>query len=100
MGSKEDIFFLIHQFAASSAMEAMTQALEEVSDPLEKLLRMVRAEFNTMDKLADAIMLIYQEGHILKKPLLRSLLKKTGASGSVRVNHRRMCQDRCASGVQ
>jgi 3-oxoacyl-[acyl-carrier protein] reductase len=79
VGSKEDIFFLIHQFAAGSAMEAMTQALEEVSDPLEKLRRMVRAEFNTMDKLADAIMLIYQEGHILKKSLLRSLLKKERA---------------------
>jgi AcrR family transcriptional regulator/NAD(P)-dependent dehydrogenase (short-subunit alcohol dehydrogenase family) len=79
VGSKEDIFFLIHEFAAGSAMEAMTQALEEVSDPLEKLRRMVRAEFDTMDKLADAIMLIYQEGHILKKPLLRSLLKKERA---------------------
>jgi 3-oxoacyl-[acyl-carrier protein] reductase len=79
VGSKEDIFFLIHQFAAGSAMEAMIQALEEVSDPLEKLRRMVRAEFNTMDKLADAIMLIYQEGHILKKSLLRSLLKKERA---------------------
>ena len=64
---------------------------------MEKLRRMVRAEFNTMDKLADAIMLIYQEGHILKKPLLRSLLKKERAhSGGVRVNHRRMRQDRRA----
>ena len=79
VGSKEDIFFLIHQFAAGSAMEAMKQVLEQASDPLEKLRRMVRAEFNTMDKLADAIMLIYQEGHILKKPLLRSLLKKERA---------------------
>ncbi|MFZ5868874.1 MAG: SDR family oxidoreductase [Thermodesulfobacteriota bacterium] len=79
VGSKEDIFFLIHQFAAGSAMEAMTKALEQVSDPLEKLRRMVRAEFTTMDGLADAIMLIYQEGHILKKPLLRSLLKKERA---------------------
>ncbi|MGO9567576.1 MAG: SDR family oxidoreductase [Desulfomonilaceae bacterium] len=79
VASKEDIFFLIHQFAASSAMEDMKQALKEVSDPLEKLRRIVRAEFNNMDKLADAIMLIYQEGHILKKPLLRSLLKKERA---------------------
>jgi NAD(P)-dependent dehydrogenase (short-subunit alcohol dehydrogenase family)/AcrR family transcriptional regulator len=79
VGSKEDIFFLIHQFAAGSAMEAMTKALEQVSDPLERLRRMVRAEFTTMDGLADAIMLIYQEGHILKKPLLRSLLKKERA---------------------
>ncbi len=67
VGSKEDIFFLIHQFAASSAMQAIKNASEQVSDPLEKLRRTIRAEFDTMDKLADAIMLIYQEGHILKK---------------------------------
>jgi AcrR family transcriptional regulator len=58
VGSKEDIFFLIHELAASSAMEAMTKSLEQVSAPLEKLRRMIRAEFSTMDKLADAIMLI------------------------------------------
>ncbi len=79
VGSKEDIFFLIHQFAAGSAMEAIRQGLEQAADPLEKLRRMVRAEFKAMDRLADAIMLIYQEGHILKKPLLRSLLKKERA---------------------
>ncbi len=79
VGSKEDIFFLIHEFAASSAMEAMKRSLEQVSDPLEKLRRMIRAEFSTMDKLADAIMLIYQEGHILTKPLLKTLLKKERA---------------------
>jgi len=79
VGSKEDIFFLIHQFAAGSAMEAIKQVVEEASEPLEKLRRMIRAEFNTMDRLADAIMLIYQEGHILNKSLLRSLLKKERA---------------------
>ncbi len=79
VGSKEDIFFLIHELAASSAMEAMKKSLEQVADPLEKLRRMIRAEFGTMDKLADAIMLIYQEGHILTKPLLKSLLKKERA---------------------
>ncbi len=60
-------------------MEAIDTGLEQASDPLEKLRRMVRAEFNAMDRLADAIMLIYQEGHILKKPLLKSLLKKERA---------------------
>ena len=79
VGSKEDIFFLIHELAASSAMEAMKRSLEQVSDPLEKLRRVIRAEFSTMDKLADAIMLIYQEGHILTKPLLKTLLKKERA---------------------
>ena len=60
-------------------MGAMKKSLEHVSDPLEKLRRIIRAEFGTMDKLSDAIMLIYQEGHILTKPLLKSLLNKERA---------------------
>jgi 3-oxoacyl-[acyl-carrier protein] reductase len=76
VGTKEDIFFLIHQFAAGSAMAAIKKSIEDIRDPMEKFRRMIRAEFNTMDRLADAIMLIYQEGHILDKPFLRNLLRK------------------------
>ncbi|MGB6066256.1 MAG: helix-turn-helix domain-containing protein, partial [Desulfomonilaceae bacterium] len=42
--SKEDIFFLLHEFSASSAMQAIKRGLEQASDPLEKLRRTVRAE--------------------------------------------------------
>ncbi len=76
VGTKEDIFFLIHQFAAGSAMAAIKKSIENIRDPMEKFRRMIRAEFNTMDQLADAIMLIYQEGHILDKPFLKNLLRK------------------------
>jgi len=37
---------------------------------------MVRSEFNLMYQWADAILLIYQECHILSKPLLKRLLKR------------------------
>ena len=37
---------------------------------------MVRSEFNLMYQWADAILIIYQECHILGKPLLKELLKR------------------------
>lgn len=75
VGSKEDIFFLIHDFLAGSAMEILNRSIEEVHDPLEKLRRMVRGEFNLMDQWADAVLLLYQEIHILEGEFLRKLLQ-------------------------
>lgn len=79
VGSKEDIFFLIHDFVAGSAMEILNRSLENIQDPIDKLRRMVRAEFNLMDQWADAVLLIYQESHILKGDFLRRLLEKERA---------------------
>ena len=79
VGSKEDIFFLIHDFLASQAMDILNRSLEDVQDPIEKLRRMVRGEFNLMDQWADALLLIYQETHILKGDFLRRLLEKERA---------------------
>ncbi|BBO78489.1 hypothetical protein DSCW_59060 [Desulfosarcina widdelii] len=76
VGSKEDIFFLIHDFLAGSAMEILNRSLENIQDPIDKLRRMVRGEFNLMDQWADALLLIYQESHILKEDFLRRLLEK------------------------
>jgi len=79
VGSKEDIFFLIHDFVASSAMEILNRSLENIQDPIDKLRRMVRAEFNMMDQYADAVLLLYQETHILGGDFLRRLLDKERA---------------------
>ncbi|WP_319521462.1 SDR family oxidoreductase [uncultured Desulfosarcina sp.] len=79
VGSKEDIFFLIHDFVAGSAMEILNRSLENIQDPIDKLRRMVRGEFNLMDQWADAVLLIYQESHILKDDFLRRLLEKERA---------------------
>ena len=76
IGSKEDIFSLIHDYAANLTMSALCDSIKNVTDPIEKLRRIVRAEFNLMDQMADAILLIYQESHILSKPFLYKLLKK------------------------
>lgn len=76
VGSKEDIFFLIHEFLAGSAMDIINRSIENIQDPIDKLRRMVRAEFNLMDQWADALLLIYQESHILKGDFLRKLLQK------------------------
>jgi AcrR family transcriptional regulator len=42
VGSKEDIFFLTHDFLAGSAMEILNRSIEDIQDPIEKLRRMVR----------------------------------------------------------
>lgn len=79
VGSKEDIFFLIHDFLAGSAMEILNRSIEGIQDPIEKLRRMVRGEFNLMDQWADALLLIYQESHIVHGDFLRKLLQKERA---------------------
>ncbi|MFP4573654.1 MAG: SDR family oxidoreductase [Desulfobacterales bacterium] len=76
VGSKEDIFFLIHDFLASSSSEVLNKCIEGVHDPLEKLRRMVRGEFNLQEKWADAVLLLYQEIHILEGNFLRKLLQR------------------------
>ncbi len=76
VGSKEDIFFLIHDFLAGSAMDNINTSIKNIQDPIDKLRRIVRAEFNLMDQWADALLLIYQESHILKGDFLRRLLQK------------------------
>jgi len=79
VGTKEDIFFLLHEFMDQLATDALRRSIENIDDPFEKLRRMVRSEFNLMYQWADAILIIYQECHILTKPLLKELLKRESA---------------------
>lgn len=74
--SKEDILYLIFQYISEVASEELNNAVKNISDPLERLRRMVRAEFNLMDQWSDAILLIYQEGRSLKSPYFYNFLKK------------------------
>lgn len=76
VGSKEDIFFLLHEYMVELVDSALSQSVKNVIDPVEKLRRMVRSEFNVMYEWADAILIIYQESHILNKtPLIKEFLK-------------------------
>lgn len=76
VGTKEDIFFLIHEFMANLADASLLKTMKGTNDPLEKLKRMVRSEFNLMYEWADAILLIYQESNILKDDLLKKFLQR------------------------
>lgn len=76
ISSKQDIFFLIHEFIHNMAIDKIEKSTESIQDPLEKLRRMLRAEFDLMFEWSDAILLIYRETHILSKPLLKSLLER------------------------
>lgn len=75
VGSKQDIFFLIHEFINKIAIEQSNRSTDNVEDPLEKLRRMVQAEFKLMHDWSDAVLLLYQETHILDAPLMKALLK-------------------------
>ena len=74
IGNKEDIFYLLHEFMANLVEPALERAVEGIDDPLDKLRRMARSEFNVMSEWADTILLIYQESHILNDTLLKRLL--------------------------
>jgi AcrR family transcriptional regulator/enoyl-[acyl-carrier-protein] reductase (NADH) len=74
--AKEEIFSLIHDFAADLVEDALDKSIQNIKDPVEKLRRMVRAEFNLMAEWADAIMLLYQESHILSPKYLQKLLNR------------------------
>ena len=76
VGTKQDIFFLIHEFINNLAMEKINRSIKNIDDPLDRLRRMVRIEFDLMYEWSDAILLLYQETHILDKPLLKALLKR------------------------
>ncbi len=77
--TKQDIFFLIHEFINNLALNEVNRSTENIEDPAEKLRRMVRAEFKLMHDWSDAILLLYRETHVLDKPLLQSLLKRESA---------------------
>ena len=75
VGTKQDIFFLVHEFINTLATEKMIRSTENIIDPLERLRRLVRTEFDLMYEWSDAILLLIQETHILDKPHLKALLK-------------------------
>ena len=75
VGTKQDIFFLIHEFMNNIALEGIKRSTENIDDPLEKLRRMLKAEFKHMHEWADAVLLLYQESHILDAPLMKALLE-------------------------
>jgi len=74
VGSKQDIFFLIHEFINAVATEKINRCIENTDDPVERLRRMVRAEFDLMYEWSDVILLLYRETHILDSTLLKALL--------------------------
>ena len=50
VGSKEDIFSLIHDFIANQVMAMLLSSIENITDPIERLRRIVQGEFKVMDQ--------------------------------------------------
>ncbi len=76
VGTKEDILFLIHEFLDNQVRKILLGSIGNVKDPIEKLRRMIRAEFNMMGPSTDGILLLHREAHVLKKAFLHRLLAK------------------------
>jgi len=76
VGSKEDIFLLVHGTVTGLADKGLRRSIENIDDPLEKLQRMIHSEFELSHTWADAILVVYQDIHALNKPLLKKVLKK------------------------
>jgi NAD(P)-dependent dehydrogenase (short-subunit alcohol dehydrogenase family)/AcrR family transcriptional regulator len=76
VGNKDDIFVLVHEFITDLVDQEIDQAIENIQDPLEKLRRMIRAEFDLSYEWADAILFVYQDIHVLSKAVLKRLLKR------------------------
>lgn len=75
VSNKEDIFFLIHEFIANTVNDELDKIMKNVAGPVQRLKQMIKVEFEFMNRWADAILLIYQETHILNKIFLKKLLK-------------------------
>ena len=78
VGCKEDILFLIHSFVNKSAHEILSQSLNGVNHPLEKLRSSIKAELNILHEWSDAVLLLYRETHILmnKRDYLNQILQR------------------------
>ena len=76
VGNKEDIFLLVHGTITGLADEGLVRSIQNIGDPSEKLKRMIHSEFDLSHTWSDAILFVYQDIHVLSRPLLKKLLKK------------------------
>jgi len=74
INTKEDVLSIFNQKAALKVLEAIDEKVSTVSDPLEKLNEMIEIELSAINKYEDLIMLLYQEGHVMNKKAIYSLL--------------------------
>lgn len=65
--SKEDILYLVCNQAVSAYTEAITKVVDPSDDPMEMLLKVIRATLNVMWDHKENILLVYQETHSLDK---------------------------------
>lgn len=76
VGSKEDIFLLVHETITGAADKGLKASIENIDEPLEKLQRMIHSEFELSHTWSDAILVMYQDLHVLNNPLLKKILSK------------------------
>jgi AcrR family transcriptional regulator len=66
--TKEDILYLVIDHASSRYHELIAEAVRDVADPQERLVRMVRATVEAQYRFRNHILLINREAHLLDAP--------------------------------
>jgi TetR/AcrR family transcriptional regulator, cholesterol catabolism regulator len=75
--SKDDILFLVLDELVREYQEAVREAIAREPDPRKRVRAAIRAFTEVVSERQDDILLIYQEGHALDRPLRRKLLART-----------------------
>lgn len=73
--TKDDILYIFHEKATKKINETIERFDEEDGNPVEKLRRMIVAEFEMKNAHQDLVMLIYQESHNLRREALQAILQ-------------------------
>lgn len=96
VGNKEHIFVLIHEFLAKTINDEIERRVSNVIDPIERLRLLVKTCLQVFHEYSAAVLLMYQEGHILKKPMLNNFLKTERAHVNV---YERILEDAMKKGL-
>ena len=71
--SKEDILYLVIDHVSSRYHEVIAEAVKDVDDPQERLVRMVRATVEAQYRFRSHILLINREVHLLGAPARKAI---------------------------
>ncbi|MES3000900.1 MAG: TetR/AcrR family transcriptional regulator [Pseudomonadota bacterium] len=74
--SKDDILYLVCDQIVSEYQDETRKALDNSSDPRQRVRSAVRAVCEVMDKHQDEILLIYQDSHLLDARSLRVIVAR------------------------
>jgi len=73
--NKEEILFLVHKEIVEQNYQKIEESIVGVPDPKEKIKRAITAQIELCYEYQDLYLFIYQEAHILDKPLREEIMR-------------------------